>query len=566
MKRIILPMILISFCILTAALGGVLLNQNQPQLRADTIPQWNSSQVIDTFFIPAEVSSSGNDIYAYRLADNSYWESTGGEPNYVGRHYYPRTVLCLDETRYIVACMGGVKIVNKQSGEISYLPDNNFKSIKTIKKIYFDGWQNLYLVDNLNHKFLYTIPRGGISATLTATLTPPADIPQNIADKILCDAQGNPFTTGNEYFDALGISQVTAANNLKWSLERELGVVFYIDGHEIKTHQIDPYFDVSAMVHYNWKAHKYTQAAAAELFLQTKYPVVVTKFPHEIHPMEQIAGGKNVMVIQSNEKFAYVLHPILGGVYIARDALQTVETGFAIGGRVALGFNEENDDCIGRTIFYNVPIYPFPTATYPQNVPPSSMIWHELPRNFCLTDNTHNPGIKIRRKVVIPDHNGRLYYEVTVNSAGTPPNPLATPDHIFVGYIDTLLIIDSYTKALEQRFNSNAQVIINQEMSDAGGLRVYTIRDGEMILADGEFLQNKQKIHVVGKLDKHAQYTQILYENKYNDKPLEGYIETKYIVPDGIGAWQIVSIIAIISSICVVAFIIFRHVRRKKIQ
>jgi len=263
------------------------------------------------------------------------------------------------------------------------------------------------------------------------------------------------------------------------------------------------------------------------------------------------------------DNYAYVLHGTTP-YYISLDQLEEAEddTGFATRN---LGFSadnkpfDQNDRYIGfagRVLVLDLPIYKYPTSTN------QNLIIGYVNRNFALIGNSPLPGLKLNREITVPDANGR-YYEVLVDADGNPPEDgyIDPTKHIYVGYINTRYIIDSYTSpSRAPNFQSNARITLPSWLENK--LPVHAAANPDTAYKD-EYLEHGQRIRLLEPLDRSKPFTQVIYYGGF-EQELIGFIETAYIIPDGISGWQVAAIIGLMVSISVGIYIGIRHFRANK--
>jgi len=214
----------------------------------------------------------------------------------------------------------------------------------------------------------------------------------------------------------------------------------------------------------------------------------------------------------------------------------------------------------GRVLVHNLPIFKHPYNLI--NTGNNANIIARLPRNFgTLNDRTvptaFNQGLKLNRRITVRGTNA-YFYEIRYNVE----NNIIVPSMVgeFVGYVDATYVMDAFAGPDREKFTANARIVISSEMTTAGGLQVYS--DDKETKYVGEFLQNKDGVQIIGKFDKNAKYTQIFYFAF--DRAHIGWVETKYVVPNGITTLQIIAIVAGGTAVCVAIFIIIRHIKLRR--
>jgi len=496
----------------------------------------------------------------------------GGDRGY---HFFPTSICVIDEHRYVISDEAGVKLIDTSKPKDQQLVP--VSALTYITEIVYDRFESVYLygVGGVVHKF--DINKHNV-------VTPKGTVNKSEADankaKQEITALGDPYTpsfpAGATF--AAGFDLATSA---MWSLDRLGGRLYWLAAnHLVQSVDIDGYWSPKGKGHHKWNDNKpleYTEVETG-LFMKTKETAagaVLYEYPNDIGPIHNIGAGKEVKILKYNavmyeqngtpvtfnnppgKGYAFVLYGSYGEGYISHELLET--TDFAT---TSLGFDtrnkgyNQNDEYVGysgRVLLHNVQLYKYPTA--------SSPIVGYVHRNHGLAADPQWPGLKLHRLITVVDADGSKYYEVRVDTSGIAPkdgyiDPVA---HRFVGYIDVQRVIDTYRAPSLQKFSPNASI----KAKSGEKIQVYQNGDANNpVPYEDEFLVNRDRIRLPQKIDKKVKYTQVYYYGFQSELP--GYVETKYIAPDGITAWQIVAIVGLITSVSVGVFIGVRHIRANR--
>ncbi|MDR0462420.1 MAG: hypothetical protein LBG88_03795, partial [Christensenellaceae bacterium] len=470
----------------------------------------------------------------YRLEDKTYDKIT--YPYHVeniGYHCFVRTLLVLDESRYIVADIAGVKIMSTNGTSIEVVdfprtaPNTTHQEAQltaSINSITYDNWQNVYLTHIDGTVYHFTVnDRNKVEYK--------GEYIGEIPSEPLTNALGLPITDVDVFS---GISPIPPAG--KWSLDRVTGRVYYTvasEPHDIKSFLIDDYWNPTLYTHLKWRDLKIdfveiqgippTNDApiSANLFMQTKQPTILFKYPNEIQPKLKLDANEKVQVLSGVSHlfnadgtdaatdevgyggsfgYSYVLYKSQA-LYVKNTDLKAVDFSTK-----TLNFHAENtpydqgNNWVGysaRVLMHKLPIYKYPFQD-------TALIINRLNRNFGgLTDNTpvtSDLGLKINREITVIDSKDRTYYEIRIDANG---NPTATG--AFVGYVDKGYVMDSFLGPDRQKFVPNARIVAKRDEQ----VKIYPDANGENPYDD--VLLNRDSIEIVGKLDKTATYTQIMY-------------------------------------------------------
>jgi len=552
---------------------------DQTSTKSSHTPVWATALSNNEVYV---IDGFKKSVDRYRILDNTLdfvevmAAHKGGDSGY---HYYPNAICVIDENRYMVSDEAGVKLVDMSKIKGSQITP--VTSTTTVTKMVYDLWQAVYLY--YTDIGVQKVSRYDLQSRTIAEISA-ASVPPGLEAENQKDALGKPFNPtdpANPYYDAT-LAALTAS---QWSLDRLNGKLYWIGKNcAIYSKTVDSYWTPKDKHHYNWQSGKLLAADVAEnLYRETTNPTTAYKYPNAISPISQIPQGTKLQVLKYNAElytttgqaahpnsfdFAYVLYGSTG-VYVAQSNLKET-TFFTCDLKTALDFHPDNnpEEIRGETTVYigysarvlvnNLPIYKYPTGN------PVLQIG-QIRRNFGLSGNDKNPGLKLNRYITVEDTHisspGHTYYEILIDENGVPPSDgiINPAKHIYVGYVKKNFVLDSYKGADRKKFSPNARVILPNDKNNQ--LQVYH-EANDKTPYDGEFLAHKQRIRVSGKIDRKQTYTLIWYEGFQDELP--GYIETKYIVTDGISAWQIAAVIALIAALCVVGYIGIRYFRTHK--
>lgn len=574
MKRVIFNAVTTCVCFCALVFGAYLLSST-PKNNA-VFADFDENEIMKAFE-PYIDTATGDTILVYRMNDKMYYqqrviEGIAQPPTPIGYNYNPLAIYCIDETRYIVADFGGVKLMRSADDTpIADFPETDQKKAKLFYEIRYDLWQNVYLrspevTGSKWHN--YTINLSNNTVRYIGE-TDPNYLPTT---PITDSTDRAPYTT----LDA------------KTSLCRETGELFRIVGGEIeRTPAPADYFKILDTKTKDFTKHIYEYANRQNIFMRAGRDVVLYRFPNAVRPIEMVSAGAQFQIITERSElynadqtdittaeygkfnWAYVLHQTYGGVYVENRNGSLMPTTYSREG-TALDFD------VARTLMNDLPIWRFPTTRYPL---PSSAAYKEmiighLPRNFALSGVEAQPGLKILREITIHDAGGRAYYEIRIDINGHAPNPNRTGEaldperHAYVGYIDSRFVTDSRKLLDEHRVSTNAKIVLPPDKR-AGGISVYYLDvDGNLVANENETLYHGARVQVTTKLNE--KFTKVLFagygnvEGDHDFTSRDGYIETIYISRDGITPWQIVSVIALITSLGVVVFISIQYLKKRR--
>jgi hypothetical protein len=538
-----------------------------------------------------------NIVVASKGADNGY-------------HLSPRAVEVIDEYRYVVADATGVKLVNTRFNTVTPI------CALLVDRILFDEWKHIYLIGEetvqngivvSKYKITKNIATGGDVIEYMGIVDGGiSSIPLSVPPMPL-NSLGVPITTDdirdipfigaaleyaeNENFNAQQTDNLLSSYRPMWSLCRETGKVFYVstegaERHIIRSYTIAGYYKILEKSPYDWTRHLYTDGAE-NLFMRLSVDTVLYNLPNALHPVEKICpagtdmsivstqsymfgtagfcGTQNIADFDPSPAFSYAMVVLPSGVFYVKNT-NLVPVNFQIA-REDLGFIERAEHKYGvRVLVPNLPIYRYPSNTYP--VDEADVIVGRLVRNFALNgNNVKTPGLEIIRKIHI-ESMLKDFYEIHITDTGAPPNPLSgtvynPAVHKYVGYVDSSFVNDTYLGAGRTLFTPNARVQVRTNINDGQGIKVYTLPTGAA--ADesvGEYLKNNKKVKILGNYNKRAAYTQVQYL-EYG-VIIEGWVETRYIKPDGISSIQIVAIVVLSMSVLTLGVILYRFVHARK--
>ena len=497
-----------------------------------------------------------------------------------GYHLGPNNICVLDENRYVVADEIGVKIIDKKINR--YIP--HFTKMQ-VDNVLWDGYEYLYLTQGATvHRFEVLsssniVARGVVPAATIAGLL------------------GTKKNALNEDI----IIEDDDVKAVSWDVDRVNGVIYYVaENHAIRSKVIPDYWKPTDYKHLDWTRGMVPYAdAQSNLFVKTKSTAILYAYPNAIMAQTKLRNvGEKLRVISTKSRlydkttgaaacaemdYAYVLYqsgaftaPVayyvsLNDVEVA-DASEYSTTDFSAGNIRALGLSDdliflaENNPMgaggawvgySGRVLINNLEIFKYPVNADAGVIKVNNKAV-KVKRNFGLVTGQATPGLVINRLIYTPDANGYTFFEVRLDANGVP-----RADGDFVGFFDTRYIMDAFAEPNKKPWSPNARIVLARDYNDGKGLQVYESIDGTPIEYEGEFLQNRQAVLVIGTLDKNQKYVKIQYYGY--DQPLEGYVESAYVFHYGISALQIVGIIALGAAIGVGSFFTVRYLRRRKI-
>lgn len=546
MKKHFLPVIIGAFALLGIFFGAQKFHEKNIFLYAQTIssePVWTSEDGKINIY----KSENGNYIQREKISKDQIKESN------IGIHCNIRGVQYIDHERYVVIDLVNIKVM--KNNEV--LKTSADTKIGEIEEIYFDDFDTLYFAA-LDKKYSLKIAQNNEPTLEEVDILP----------------DFKPLR--NSMFEI--VEEIEGYGTAKKSLNRATGEsIEVIEKHKIQKNAASiEYFKILQSKKPDWTDNLYAYDGRENIFMRAKEGSILYAFPNNISPIARLSETDSARALQiitpkstlqlgvqtypSGGKkfdFAYVLHPNYGAIYIENSDLNPLlTTKYDKIGAQELGFDAENALCMVRTLVNNVRIYRFPTAVYPQGTNPDHLVVKYLPRNYDITDQTHNTSLRVLREITIPDRiiSARYYYEVRIDEDGVP-NPVSGA---FVGYIDTGFVIDSFRGLSEKRIVTNAKVVTD---SSTNGVFVWDYNEkGVLVANEFEKLTSGSRVQVIGKLD--GKYTHVRFDGF--GEPREGYIETKYLVNDGINPWQIVALVALIGCIGIVSWIAVRQFSRKE--
>jgi len=518
------------------------------------------------------IDENKKSICLYNLNDNGALEYKrtiiGSIGANMGYHHTPHAITVIDENRYVIIDEHATKLIDTSKNTIvDYAPIQ-------AASIVFDQWRTVYI----------TRMNGRVHA-LNISQPPSANNPRQLEVGFITPTMKLTNSLGIEVDgDDLDMNDTSATvingmpddlrtQTSKWSLCRLTGRVFYIaDNHAIRWYKPDPSYwnpSESQYAPIDWRDNiiEYQSPEHTDLFMQIKTTAILYAYPNALRPQLRLEGSKlQVLSLSSSmneldankqvintfgpfDDYATVLYR--GGLfYVHVDELDGNTNYYTEN----LGFHQDNINRIGRVLVHNLPVYRYPFGT-----DASLALPYQLYRNYGgLTDNTSGPGgLRILRLITEPDSRRETFYEIRIDADGKPNH--ATGTH--VGYVSTELVMDSHKGPDRVVFTSNARVVFST--NDIANRRNMVYSDDQGTLySNTEKLSNRQGVRVVGELDRSKKYTLVEYEGY--GRILSGWIETKFIVPNGITPWQIVAIVGLIAAIGGAIAAVTIHVRARK--
>ncbi|MCL2755918.1 MAG: hypothetical protein FWE45_02585 [Firmicutes bacterium] len=313
--------------------------------------------------------------------------------------------------------------------------------------------------------------------------------------------------------------------------------------------------------HYNWQVASPILIPTAPLFgtINTLGRPSMFEFPNSIGAQTRLEPGFVFQILQSTTYFngipfdySYILfqNQITRNHYTGyvNNRFITPKSDYYIDSELWGNDGSPNPQNIGRVILNGVPIFKYPTSTV-----------------LDLTVGTLNKtrrgeqGLTINRRITVQDIRGWEFFEIRINTDGTP-----NPNGTHVGYVFVQHVINFNLPPSGEILNPNARVVFSTNQYP-NGIPVFSDNGGVNHIV-GEYLQNRQRIAVIGQFDRNAPLTRIRYFCSYTQINMYGYVWTRYIVMDGLSALQLMGIIlAILGAVGVIIFLVF-HFRRKRTQ
>ena len=515
-----------------------------------------------------------------------------------GFHLNPLALAVIDQYRYVIADEIGVKLIDMSATtQIQFIT----RDLTNIVDIVFNGWQRLYMTDSNDNvhlfEIVFNVPRTRVTAINQLDFDGDiSDVP-TIAWRHT-NASGDAITSFNQNARTRDIDRVTG--RIFYICQNNRHAVRVLDRPEYGWDYVGYDFE-----NFNWQDTasrlEYHAFARNGLFRTTSRPTVLFRFPNAVQPRHQVAADTPLLILSDVRAFGnwslvmfrgneyYVFNHDTNGHLNAPDQanfsrrdLHDLEPAHAFSRnniqyqrdsqgnfiyynsqRVFVGFSS-------RVLVHNLVIYKFPIRDA------DNLRIGTINRNFMLPGPALEPGLVINRKINERCHCGRFFYEILVDANGNPARlrPNGTIDHDvyrYVGFVEQGYVNDSFSVTRLQAFIPNARTVIPR---DIGGIRIFSYLDangqgqGAFRIVTSydedespfEMLRNNHRIRVVGPLVRGG-FTQIVY---YDGQNHPAFIETRFIVKDGITTWQIIAIIASITSVCVAAFVIVRHQRQRK--
>ena len=201
-----------------------------------------------------------------------------------------------------------------------------------------------------------------------------------------------------------------------------------------------------------------------------------------------------------------------------------------------------------RVIFSHTIVYKYPTTDRSLLPVGQTLSLFTLAKNFEYGAG-QTGGLHLWHRVTATDARGFDFFEIRLrkNADGTYfpiRNDDKTTTDVYVGYVNASHVMDYTLGPSIKKFLPNATVRIPAS-HNISQIQIYERDAGAARELPNEVLKNKQKIRVLGKLNKSREYTQIHYYDDVLGWTQAGWIKTEYIVMDGLSAMQLIAIAAL---------------------
>lgn len=165
-------------------------------------------------------------------------------------------------------------------------------------------------------------------------------------------------------------------------------------------------------------------------------------------------------------------------------------------------------------------------------------------------------GLEIVRRIMIPDIRNWHFYEIRVDENGN-----ADPKGLYAGFVWTQHVIYWHEPQQIGAFNPNARIILPRGITLA---QIYHDENG-IEEFEGQALEHNRRVRIVYTLDRSRPYTYIEYYNAATGRLMTGYVETRFLVPDGLTPWQLVGIIlASVGGILAIFFTVKHFIKKRR--
>jgi hypothetical protein len=300
------------------------------------------------------------------------------------------------------------------------------------------------------------------------------------------------------------------------------------------------------------------------VFAKSKVDVVIYQYPHNIRARALAPKGSIFKVLNASTN--YILY-------------ENAKTGEHIAGYVSgkfVDFELADEPYTtptfkaARVIFSHTQVLKYPTSDRRLLSGSQTLTLHTNSQPLALQKNYEqaidDPGLRLFRKVVSTDVRGFSFYEIRLvvddgklKPAGTHIN---NDVEVFVGYINANNVIDYDLAPSTRRFVPNATIRILPSHYTTKVQIYERVGADEFVPIEHETLSHKRAIRIVGKFDKTSEYTYINYNDDVIGHTRDGWIKTKYIVPNGLSAVQLIAIAAL--ALVVLGIVTYIVVRIRK--
>ena len=389
---------------------------------------------------------------------------------------------------------------------------------------------------------------------------------------VLSKDTANTYYLNNEEIEGKAYQPATVAGIPSLCTDRLNAKAFWLgENHSIQSAELDLWSPEGAST-YQWNkkdpVERLTTAEAQTLFIKTRpdTAAVLYTYPNAMEPIAQISAAelgvtlkvlKYETVIDGHTlPYAYAMYETQGSEsmpgkhYVGYIAYALTEEVVASDySTTDLKFRPQNQPLAGagsgRIILNGVLIFKYPTSV------DFELVAGSAPKNFNLPDGD---GLIINREITVADLRGWVFYEVGLDANGSPD-----PFGPYVGYIAKGHVIDSTEPPSNVQFSSNARIVALASEK----VQVYGDASNQFPY-ENEYLVNKQEIRISMPFDKSQPYTRVTFVDKAIGLEYTGYVETRYIKPDGISALQVIGVILVAGALIAVAVLLVRSFRTKK--
>jgi hypothetical protein len=225
-----------------------------------------------------------------------------------------------------------------------------------------------------------------------------------------------------------------------------------------------------------------------------------------------------------------------------------------------IGFLPRNGTDSGRIIFDGTRIYKFPSSD-------NHLTIGRIDKNHVDPTIEAGRGIRILNRLRIVDSQGFQYFEIRLGPiANTQAGRFFEPnqeDGEFVGYIKVWNVTDWDEPPSSIPFMANGRVRFSDP--DSAGVQMYRLNEnGVRVPLENAILVNKQRISVRN-INMFDDLVYVTYWDSDVNQEIGGYIPRKYIVMDGLTAWQIAGIFGmVVGTLCLLVVGIIYVVRKRR--